>query len=404
MQTPIMALASSNVGPINSATRHNSLVGGDLVSGWVTSASLAQIPMPIAGSFSNLQVRYPTAVGGGKTNDISLAVNGSASALTCQITNAAITASDTTHSVAVVAGDLVSIQNVPAFTPTGQTYHQISLAFDATVLGKSALFSRHPASTQTTTFYIALGSNCPDTNTSEAVAEVVMPCDGTLDVIYGRLSAVPGAGTTRTYTVRKNGTDTGLTLVFGAADQALNVTSSVSFVAGDRLAISCVMTGAPASANLGIGIGWTPAVIGESIICTRGAALSAAATRYLNARGAVGTGLTTESDAYNLAPVDFTARSLYARLSAAPNTGKSRALTARKGAADQALTVTLSNAATTGNDTTHSFSVTTGDLLDVSSVPSGTPDAIASMQVSMVAFIAPPSTGGSQNLLLRGVG
>lgn len=406
MQTPILALAGHSTGPSVSATRHAALAGGAQTGQWENSATLVQIPVPLAGTFSNLRIRFPAAIADGDTWTVTLQAGGADTTLTTPATNAnSGVSADTVNAPSVAAGDLMSLKCVPANTPDAQGRVQISLVFTATASGKSVMFGRQDSGNATATFYLPVGTAGLDTLTTEASAEVVMPCDGTLDVWYGRLSAVPGGTATRTYTVRKNGVDTDLILAFGAADQALNDSGSVAFVAGDRLTVSCATANGPATAAFGFGIGWTPAVDGESVLLFRAGALSNSTTVYGNTNGNTSTGQTTESDAYNVAPVAFTVRKMQARLSTAPGAGKSRAFTSRKNGGSEALTCTVADAATTASDTSNSFSVAAGDLLTRMQVPTGTPTAVSSATVGTVAYIAPAAAAGPQpsKYLLSGV-
>lgn len=70
--------------------------------------SLVQSAVSSATSLTNLQVKA-TNVGASDTLTVTLRVNGASSALTCQIGSSGTSCSDTTHSVAVVAGDLVDV-------------------------------------------------------------------------------------------------------------------------------------------------------------------------------------------------------------------------------------------------------------------------------------------------------
>lgn len=68
----------------------------------------------------------------------------------------------------------------------------------------------------------------------------VVPDSGTLSNLYIQCDQVPGGSVNRTFTVYKNGVATALTCVTGpAALTANDVTHTVSFVAGDVLAVSC---------------------------------------------------------------------------------------------------------------------------------------------------------------------
>lgn len=70
--------------------------------------SLVQSAVSSATSLTNLQVKA-TNVGASDTLTVTLRLNGASSALTCQIGSSGTSCSDTTHSVAVVAGDLVDV-------------------------------------------------------------------------------------------------------------------------------------------------------------------------------------------------------------------------------------------------------------------------------------------------------
>lgn len=73
---------------------------------------------------------------------------------------------------------------------------------------------------------------------------------------------------------------------------------------------------------------------------------------------------------------------MYVSITVAPGSGKSRAFTVRKNGSDTAVTCTVSDLATTANDTSHSVSFAAGDLLSISGVPASTP-ASASVQVTL---------------------
>lgn len=71
-------------------------------------------------------------------------------------------------------------------------------------------------------------------------------------------------------------------------------------------------------------------------------------------------------------PHACTVKNLYIRVGTAPGGSDTLIVTVRKNSSDQTLTVTLTGAATTGNDTTHTFSMAAGDILSISAVVSAT--------------------------------
>lgn len=99
------------------------------------------------------------------------------------------------------------------------------------------------------------------------------------------------------------------------------------------------------------------------------AAPAAGVTRYLYPGYSPAAGMTTEIVRWR-APAAGKVSQLYVRANAA-SVGGSWTVTARKNGADTALTATLAAAATTGADTTHSFTVAAGDELTVSVASAG---------------------------------
>jgi hypothetical protein len=81
------------------------------VSGSSTTEAQVQQPMPVPGTLKNFTVRLDAALSGATSIAYTVRKNGIATTLTCTITtaSAALTFSDVTHTVAFVAGDLISI-------------------------------------------------------------------------------------------------------------------------------------------------------------------------------------------------------------------------------------------------------------------------------------------------------
>jgi hypothetical protein len=81
---------------------------GMFLSGFSTTEATVQTPMPRAGTLSNFFVKLEVNAG---SNGLVFVFdkNGVATSITCVVTTAATPCSDTTHSVAFVAGDLISV-------------------------------------------------------------------------------------------------------------------------------------------------------------------------------------------------------------------------------------------------------------------------------------------------------
>ena len=115
----------------------------------------------------------------------------------------------------------------------------------------------------------------------------------------------------------------------------------------------------------------TIAAGGGGIVTYSGAALTPSGTLYFPIGGG-GASSATETNVDIEAPAAATVSNFYIQLSAVPGTGNSIAFTWRKNAAATALTCTIGAAATTCNDTTHTFSAAQGDLVDIQAVTTGT--------------------------------
>lgn len=88
-------------------SNENAYLNGAACSGATTSTY--RYTVQSAGTLANLRVWGSAAVVAGGSDPVTVYVNGSATAVTCTIAAAATTCSDTTHSVAVAAGDRISI-------------------------------------------------------------------------------------------------------------------------------------------------------------------------------------------------------------------------------------------------------------------------------------------------------
>jgi hypothetical protein len=86
-------------------------------------------------------------------------------------------------------------------------------------------------------------------STNEADVEQEMPAAGTFEGFRARLSTAPGLGEW-TFTVRKNGADTGITCTISGAATSCAAGSSGSFVEGDTMSVKAVPTAGAASSAM----------------------------------------------------------------------------------------------------------------------------------------------------------
>jgi len=86
-----------------------------------TASNVASEPVPTAGHASKLFVYMTSAPGTGQSYTFTLLHNGIASTLTAAVSGSATTASDTTHSVALSAGDTIAIEVNPTSGATSSS-------------------------------------------------------------------------------------------------------------------------------------------------------------------------------------------------------------------------------------------------------------------------------------------
>lgn len=99
----------------------------------------------------------------------------------------------------------------------------------------------------------------------------------------------------------------------------------------------------------------------------------------------VGIGGNNAAEGFVLVPMAQagTIDKMYCQTQAAPAAGQTFTQTIRKAAADTALTCQMTSAGTTCNDTTHSFSVVAGDIIDIKVVTSATSGTANGMNCGM---------------------
>lgn len=331
---------------------------------WGTTAGQAQ-PWCATGDFRNLAITLASAPGVGKSLTVTLQINGADTALTVTISGAATSGSDTTHVVSVSDGDTVAWKRTTSGTPT-LSIQSVTAEFNGATAGESS-YGR--ANTQTLSTRNPL-FNPAQWNTATITDRYSLsPAAGAVTKLSATLSVAPGAGTSRTLVIYKNGikqdgaggtVNTQVTIADGAT--AGSATFSLSVSPGDQLAAEWSTSGSPAVATAGMGVRFTATTDGYSIVCFgESNALNESTTRYHSAYDAnASSANATESAKAMLGGIStVTLRDLYQRWS---NTN-TVTLTARKNSAGTPLTCATA-ASTTANDTAHTVSIASGDTFD----------------------------------------
>lgn len=238
---------------VSGGTRYSGIYGYYATAD-ATETNRSQV-MPTSGTFSYLRV-YLTARPGaaGDAYSFTLMVNGVATALTTTITDPGIINSDTVNTVAVVAGDLVSMRIVPINVPLNSPPCNYGMVFTATNSYESVVMASNadtlnPAATEynLTGTTISGGVVFPWTATEANTRQIAG--NFTAKKLYISLSAAPdnGAGTqSYTLALRNTGTTTSLSVTISETDTTgNNTTSTVNYSRGELMTLICVPVGTP---------------------------------------------------------------------------------------------------------------------------------------------------------------
>ena len=265
----------------------------------------------------------------------------------------------------------------------------------ATTLGGSAqvvIGTNANLSTSATTLSPLSFTGSAKTTSTVANASTTMPFAGTIQsLIVDDSSAVTG-GQSWTFTVRKNNADSSVTCGINSStatagglnhQQCSDLSHFVTFVAGDHIQISAAPSGTPSLGNINWSAKIVPAVANDTLLGVESAGtLNTSLESYYPFSSIQGVApMTTQA---STTPQVFgeagTIKNLYASITTTSGVTATQGFTVMDSLispnapalASTTLTCTISNG-TACNDTTHTPSVSAGDLFDMANVPTGTP-------------------------------
>lgn len=232
--------------------------------------------------------------------------------------------------------------------------------------------------------------------TTESAVQQPMPCDGTNQIIALKwnVTAAPGSGKKWVFVLREDGVDTGVTAEI--ADTATEPTSwsglPFTKTKGALYSISITPTGTPAAANTALSIlmhnsqgkFWIAGGVPS------GTTTIAGVTRYLMGLGLLAALGSSSTAREFLFPVSGTCRNMYVWKPTAPGSGETATYRPYHDGAAATPSVVISDTATSGSDTSSSFTVAAGARLAVRVVGS----AAASGGNTNVSFEFEPDTAG----------
>jgi len=170
------------------------------------------------------------------------------------------------------------------------------------------LLRRVPSLTGALDHNVSLDPRETSTSGSAGFTEIVCPAPGTYRRLNINLSAAPGVGTTRTFTLYVNGSASALTVTLGAAaTTATDLTNDVTVAAGDRLRLVSARTGTAATADVRWSIEYDS---DDTVTSVYGVNVATATSGFADPLSGVVSG--TAADCRRLIPCDGTFTSLVA--------------------------------------------------------------------------------------------
>jgi hypothetical protein len=194
----------------NAATNAVNYSGFGAQGLWNATENLYSSVMPTGGTIDHLYVTMTAAAGSSASYDYTVFLNGVASALTCTATNPATTCTDLTHSVALVAGDTISIAACPSNTatctagsaPTARGAN-VSVRWVPTTSNLAVIFDTPTTNPGTGATAVWLnGAGAAVATATEANVPNLVPIGMTINNLRIAQCPGPGAAVTRTETLR----------------------------------------------------------------------------------------------------------------------------------------------------------------------------------------------------------
>jgi hypothetical protein len=222
--------------------------------GTVSAAGRRHGILPDSGTLDRFYVNT-NAPGTGTSYAWAMLKNGAAPSPqpACTTADTATTCNDTSNAFTNSAADDIEFQGTPSNTPAASNA-VFGLRWRPTCSGFTSCFplimtTSTSDPTTGTTYYQPQGGNAVGSTTE---ANVQIPAHSmTLRRMYVKLLAAPGTGVTRTYTVRKNGVDTGMTCGVTGTNTTCSITTGadVTVADNDKITISSVVSGGTAVAT-----------------------------------------------------------------------------------------------------------------------------------------------------------
>jgi hypothetical protein len=388
-----LIFARDNSAPANGSTTYNR-INAITPSSWTANESLRLTIVAHPFTLSSFYMQFDTAPGVGNAVIYTIMKNGSATAVTVTIADAAISATDAVNSVSFAAGDTISIRATTTGTPVSigvQYWNMLIASSDGSIPMLSGL-NTPPDNTGTYYGSLTAGhSSSTGWSATEADMQIVVPTSGVISGLRSRMSTAPGSVNGWTHTLMKNGSATTVTTtISGTNTVATDSTHTFTVAAGDTLTIRNAPVGTPVLSTPCFSMIFTPDNYGESFFgYGTTAAPSTTTTQYEEPLG-VGQSVWTNNESNRVMVIGPCTLTKFAvKLGAAPGGVTTRTFTLRKVGATTALSTVVSGAATTGS-ASGTVTYTQGQTFAAEAAVSGGPAAMTGgLHLGYVMYFAP---------------
>jgi hypothetical protein len=374
-------------------------VAGSGISGNATEVSSASV-ISESGQFLAFKVSLSAAPGAGKSWQFQVSINGTPSALDFTISDAATTGSDT-GTVAVAAGDLVTIKVTPSGTPAAANMVGW-INFSPTTANNFCYPAGHGSSQLSAAprYSTGLYSGLPQT-TDTGLTRNIIPFAATLTKVFISLATAPGGVTSWDFSMYVNGVKDATTVIqIAGVAKTGNLTGlSVALAAGDILSFVVDTKNGLAANTRGVTVCCTiaPSTAGLfALTAPSTAGANVSATNYTQPHDAYNAGWSaTEADEQFVAPGPINLETIAARITTVAGVGNMWTYNSRVGGSNGNLSVVISGAAElVDSSATGVDEVAEGGLVSVAVTPDSTPTGMGANYIALGVQIPEGRKGG----------
>ncbi len=374
---------ADNDAPSASATEYNFITASALAA-WSATESTRTLPVSEAITITKLTVYFDTAPGSGNAYSFTIRDDGADTAASVTLADGA-TSATWTGGVAVAALSMIDMSATPAGTPAAIGTQYWTVEYETA--GDHYLL---PAGTGTQASNAAASYMWPIGGASQLLASdptaygIVAPTDVTVTKLVAAFDVAPGSGTSYDVSFSHNGPNDYLITTIANGTTIASATDVIPVAPGDLMGIRLAPSASPAAVRLKTCLTIVPSEPGE--IMSGFSAPQSPSDSMTTYQQPIGTGGLTWDATESLRQLrvsECTLKKFYV-VTTSPGSGRSRTQHLRVNGANTGLSVVIADTAFAGNDASTTYELADGDLVSVSSVPSGTPNATSGMKFSYV--------------------